>query len=650
MIIVIPLGGIGSRFAAGGFTVPKALVPARGRPLISWLFDSVVRSSSCARIEHVIIPMHPALVTARFADWARHEYPALPLRFVELGGVTRGAVDTLRVALERAGHAGSTAPTLCLDGDNFYRDFDLISAWDGGFAIGCVDGMGPADHGACAFSHVLVDDEQRVTEIREKVRISNLACTGAYGFASANALYEACVDVCTHWESRNAGVSECYTSHLVARFVASGATVRALVVPSRSFVCLGTPLDVRIFGGQSSAAASHDKPLRICFDLDNTLVTFPRVRGDYSTVTPIAETITLARRLKELGHTIIIYTARRMRTHHANIGSVVRDIARVTIDTLDQLDIPYDELHFGKPYADHYVDDKAVPAFAPIMQRALGFYPDSIEPREFHQVQSCSIQAIKKHGGVGALAAEIAYYRDLPNSLCELFPRMLRYDSHDGSWLELERLNGVEASRLFVDNALTTGALHAIMDALALVHTATEQAVLPENASVYANYTPKLDARWRQFDYASCSAIAPSTYAMLATRLAEYERRNAADLVRLHGDPVFTNILLTHESRAVFIDPRGKLGDHITPLGDRVYDYAKVLQSLIGYDEILHDRAVDTAYRAQLLDAFWSRCPVDAADVRLVTASLLFTLVPLHRDKPEKAPRYLELAHTMLHE
>ena len=89
--------------------------------------------------------------------------------------------------------------------------------------------------------------------------------------------------------------------------------------------------------------------LRICFDLDNTLVTYPDVPGDYSTVRPIAPMVDLARQAKEHGHTIIIFTARRMATHGGNAAAALADIGRVTFATIDKFGIPCDEIMFGKP-------------------------------------------------------------------------------------------------------------------------------------------------------------------------------------------------------------------------------------------------------------------------------------------------------------
>jgi len=53
-----------------------------------------------------------------------------------------------------------------------------------------------------------------------------------------------------------------------------------------------------------------------------------------------------------------------------------------------------------------------------------------------------------------------------------------------------------------------------------------------------------------------------------------------------HGDPWFPNIIYGN-NEIVFIDPRGSCCDINTILNDRNYDYAKILQSLLGYDSII---------------------------------------------------------------
>jgi hypothetical protein len=49
-----------------------------------------------------------------------------------------------------------------------------------------------------------------------------------------------------------------------------------------------------------------------------------------------------------------------MKTHNGNIGKINADIGKITFDTLEKFNIPYDEIYFGKPHADFYIDDLAI--------------------------------------------------------------------------------------------------------------------------------------------------------------------------------------------------------------------------------------------------------------------------------------------------
>ena len=149
---------------------------------------------------------------------------------------------------------------------------------------------------------------------------------------------------------------------------------------------------------------------------------------------------------------------------------------------------------------------------------------------------------------------------------------------------------------------------------------------------LYANYARKVEARFRKHrerEYAeldvkvtaacggdgdgggggdSCplgasaapgSATTAALLALLLPFLARYEaeQRGVPTAGLLHGDPVFTNTLLVpstdlHTDRGLrLVDMRGRLLDCCSARGDALYDYAKVLQSLAGYDHVLHDRA-----------------------------------------------------------
>jgi hypothetical protein len=75
-----------------------------------------------------------------------------------------------------------------------------------------------------------------------------------------------------------------------------------------------------------------------------------------------------------------------MKTHKGNVGAIVADIGKVTFESLDKFDIPYDEIHFGKPYANFYVDDLAVNANSSL-DKAIGIYNTNTPPRSFNKVE-----------------------------------------------------------------------------------------------------------------------------------------------------------------------------------------------------------------------------------------------------------------------
>jgi len=98
----------------------------------------------------------------------------------------------------------------------------------------------------------------------------------------------------------------------------------------------------------------------ICIDLDGVLASFKKEGQTYADVAPIPGAVEKVRSLKAAGHKIIIYSARHMKTCQGNAGLVVARIGPMTLDWLKRHDIPYDEIHFGKPWADVYIDDNAV--------------------------------------------------------------------------------------------------------------------------------------------------------------------------------------------------------------------------------------------------------------------------------------------------
>lgn len=101
----------------------------------------------------------------------------------------------------------------------------------------------------------------------------------------------------------------------------------------------------------------------VVVDVDGTLAGRRGAGQSYAEVLPVSKVVHRIRGLKQQGYWIILYTSRNMRTHGGNIGRIMRHTAPVLVEWLARHEIPYDELHFGKPWCGHdgfYVDDRAI--------------------------------------------------------------------------------------------------------------------------------------------------------------------------------------------------------------------------------------------------------------------------------------------------
>jgi hypothetical protein len=136
-------------------------------------------------------------------------------------------------------------------------------------------------------------------------------------------------------------------------------------------------------------------------------------------------------------------------------------------------------------------------------------------------------------------------------------------------------------------------------------------------------------------------------YFYISNQLKEYEDKNEGIAGVIHGDPVFTNIFET-PTGIKFIDMRGKQGDKLTVFGDTNYDLAKMYQSLIGYDNILHGIETDDVYRSELVTYFENMIGEERLEkIKLITSSLLISMLPLHDEDETKFNKYIKLIHDL---
>ena len=115
----------------------------------------------------------------------------------------------------------------------------------------------------------------------------------------------------------------------------------------------------------------------------------------------------------------------------------------------------------------------------------------------------------------------------------------------------------------------------------------------PDIESVISNYTDKLISRFAiKSDY-------PFDDAEIIQRrcldgLQKYISKNGIEIVDyIHGDLWFSNIIVQFNGEIKAFDMRGKMNNGLfTTGGDKLYDYAKMYQSVLGYDCILNDKPI----------------------------------------------------------
>jgi CMP-N,N'-diacetyllegionaminic acid synthase len=88
-----------------------------------------------------------------------------------------------------------------------------------------------------------------------------------------------------------------------------------------------------------------------CFDIDGVIATIVEDLK-YDKANPINETIELINQLYDIGHRIILFTAR---------GSMTKtNWEDVTEQQMKTWGVKYHELKFGKPAAHYYIDDRMI--------------------------------------------------------------------------------------------------------------------------------------------------------------------------------------------------------------------------------------------------------------------------------------------------
>jgi dTDP-glucose pyrophosphorylase len=234
--IIITMAGFGRRFLDAGYTVPKYRIEAHGQPLFFWSIVSLLQFIEAgARFTFVVRRADEA---AAFISAEATKLGIVHSAIIELDAPTDGQATTAILAREHI--TDRAAPMLIYNIDTFTHP-DVLNPRDvrGAGWIPCFDAPGEG------WSFAAADAEGRVSEVREKVRISNHATIGLYWFDSF-ARYE---DVyARHYaDPANLEKGERYVAPIYNRLIADGGHVYVHDIPFSAAIPLGTPAEVERF-------------------------------------------------------------------------------------------------------------------------------------------------------------------------------------------------------------------------------------------------------------------------------------------------------------------------------------------------------------------------------------------------------------------
>ena len=317
-----------------------------------------------------------------------------------------------------------------------------------------------------------------------------------------------------------------------------------------------------------------------------------------------------------------------MTTHNNNIGKVMKDIGVITFKTLDDFNIPYDEIIFGKPIADVYIDDKSINPYINdilyfgIFNERPQYIFNKISNNKYNTVIKIN-DIIVKSGPGNIIKGELYFYENIPKEINYLFPKFISYNKEfNNIKLHTEYIKGIPLFYLYKNKLVTETILLELFNILKTIHST----VVPINITdenIKNNYFLKLKNRINLNDYPF-----EDTEIVFNEIIQGLTDNYSSKLIPvIHGDFWFSNILLTYDNKYKLIDMKGMLDNILTLNGDIYYDYGKLYQSILGYDLVLNGIKLDNEYISNMKDIFLKHCScidLNIEFLKYVTKSLIF--------------------------
>ena len=235
MTVIITMAGLGSRFRKAGYNCPKYMIEAKGKTLFEWSMDSLIGYNE--NVEKYVFVVRKEDDSAAFIKEKCAEYGINNVDIVEIDYMTDGQATTCMLAIP---YCAPEKPIMVYNIDTYVEPYEMkYGDISGDGHIPCFHADG--DH----WSFAKLDENGKVTEVREKVRISDNCTLGAYYFSSA-ALYKRLYDE-YYADDSNMEKNEKYIAPLYNYMIEKGMSVTISIVDAKKVHVLGTPEELKVF-------------------------------------------------------------------------------------------------------------------------------------------------------------------------------------------------------------------------------------------------------------------------------------------------------------------------------------------------------------------------------------------------------------------
>lgn len=234
--IVIPMAGLGSRFAQAGYEKPKPFIDVAGEPMIARVMDNLNYPDAnyilIARKEHLE-------KEAELVEQIKKQYNAT---FIGIDKLTEGTACTVLYARE---HINNEHPLLIANSDQLvdssvkeYIDDCLAKGMDGSILTFKDAELNPK------WSFAKIDGNGLVTEVQEKKAISEFATVGIYFFTKGKDFVDSAIDMIINNDRVN---NEFYTCPVYNYTIANGGKIIIYNIEQEQMHGLGTPEDLQLY-------------------------------------------------------------------------------------------------------------------------------------------------------------------------------------------------------------------------------------------------------------------------------------------------------------------------------------------------------------------------------------------------------------------